>query len=126
MQNIAVQQNLNSHACQKFIDLCKENPSQEWDGHSVAALCPDDDSKTADFLVEVAQCIKTPSVLENDPLEATLRAMLDPEEQLKRMAALGGLGGLGGLANLLGLGALGGGGGDKSGDKKTKSKYQFK
>ena len=113
---------MNSSACEKFIDLCKKNPSQEWDKDSVAAVCPDD-SKTADFLVEVAQCIKTPSVLENDPLEATLRGMLDPEEQLKKMAALGGLGG---LANLLGLGALGGGGGDKSGDKKTKSKYQFK
>lgn len=106
---------MNSSACEKFIDLCKKNPSQEWDKDSVAAVCPDD-SKTADFLVEVAQCIKTPSVLENDPLEAHLRAMLDPER----------LGGLGGLASLLGLGALGGGGGDKSGDKKTKSKYQFK
>jgi hypothetical protein len=117
---------LNSSASEKFIVLCKENPSQEWDKDSVAALCPDD-SKTADFLVEVAQCIKTPGVLEidlNHPVEAALKSMLDADEQLKRLASLGG------LANLLGLGSgdglFSGGGGVKSGDNKTKSKYQFK
>ena len=68
----------------------------------------------ADFLVGVCKHMKNPSALDNSsPLDALMEGGIDPEELLK------GLGGLGGLFGS-------GGGGREGGDKKTKSKYQFK
>jgi hypothetical protein len=97
--------------------LTKADPSREWDLLSAGALCPADSSDkaaTADFLVGVCKHMKNPSALDNSsPLDALMEGGIDPEELLK------GLGGLGGLFGS-------GGGGREGGDKKTKSKYQFK
>ncbi len=117
MQFVNATQHLNVSACEEFIKLTKDDQSRDWDLESAAALCPDDSSDkalTAEFLVKVSQLMKNPSALEEDAMQAALRAALDPAEMLRMMGGLGGL---------LGLGL---GDGEGSGDKKTKSKYQFK
>jgi hypothetical protein len=96
--------------------LTKADPSREWDLHTAAALCPADSSNkaaTAEFLVGVSKRMKNPSALDDDPVEALLKGGIDPEELMK---------GFGGLGGLFGSGE----GGREGGDKKTKSKYQFK
>ena len=64
--------------------------------------------------MQVSQLLKDASALDADAVEEALNPFLDPAELLKRMGGLGGL---------LGLGSEDGEG---AGDKKTKSKYQFK
>jgi hypothetical protein len=110
-------QNLNLSACEEFIQLAKDDQSRHWDLDSAAALCPNECSNgaaTAEFLVQVSQLMKDASALDADAVEAALNPFLDPAELLKRMGGLGGV---------LGLGLEDGEG---AGDKKIKSKYQFK
>ena len=106
---------LNASACKKFIELTKEDPSREWDLSSTAALCPDESTfkdSTAQFLVQVAVFVKSPSALAEDVgnVGAALREALT--------------GGMQGMEAALKAALFGGAGG--STDKKAKSKYQFK
>jgi hypothetical protein len=116
--------------------LTKADPSREWDLLSAGALCPADSSDkaaTADFLVGVCKHMKNPSALDNHsvvallkagiylvPVEALLKKYIYPLELLKYIYPLEL------LKDWEGSGFGSGGGGREGGDKKTKSKYQFK